>query len=106
MQALRGQYVRAVAPGPDFALPGKGPARRHRILGPIIGRPMCRDGPSVGSSWMEDEGGITGDDHLTVMDSTVNASFEDLELMSDRPMRRPRRRLRNADTGERMIYVA
>ena len=55
---------------------------------------------------MEDEGGITGDDHLTVMDSTVTASFEDLELMSDRPTRRQRRRLRNADTGERMIYVA
>jgi hypothetical protein len=55
---------------------------------------------------MEDEGGITGDDHLNVMDSTVTASFEDLELMSDRPMRRPRRRLHHADTGERKIYVA
>lgn len=55
---------------------------------------------------MEDEGGITGDDHLNVMDSTVTASFEDLELMSGRPMRRPRRRLHNADVGERKIYVA
>jgi hypothetical protein len=40
------------------------------------------------------------------MDSTVTASFEDLELMSGRPMRRLGRRLRNADYGERKIYVA
>jgi hypothetical protein len=40
------------------------------------------------------------------MDSTVTASFEDLELMSDRPIRRRGRRLRNAENGERKIYVA
>jgi hypothetical protein len=40
------------------------------------------------------------------MNSTVTASFEDLELMSDRPIRRQGRRLRNADYGERKMYVA
>jgi hypothetical protein len=43
---------------------------------------------------------------LNVMDSTVTASFEDLELMSDRPIRRQGRRLRNAEYGERKMYVA
>ena len=89
-----------------ITLAREGPARRHRILGPIIGRHLCRGRPSFGSRGMEDEGGITGDDHLNVMDSTVTASFEDLELMSDRPIRRQGRRLRNADYGERKMYVA
>jgi hypothetical protein len=40
------------------------------------------------------------------MDSTVTASFEGLELMSGRPIRRPGRRLRNAEFGERKMYVA
>src|SRR5687767_5475858 len=90
-----------------ITLAQEGPARRHRILGPIIGRPFV---PGIVRALAVVEDGGRRRHHRRRPperhDSTVTACFEDLELMSDRPMRRPWRRLRNADTGERMIYVA
>jgi hypothetical protein len=98
--------VRAVAPRLRFALPEGEPARHLSLHRPVTNAHATRGGRSIGSHQDGGRGGITGDDHLNVMNSTVTASIEWIGLMAGRPMRRPRRRLRNADFGERKEYVA